>query len=327
MSKDILVYVEQRAGVIQNVGFELCGEARRLAKNVEGAKVVALVIGDTASKQAEELRSSGADVIYYVEDKCLKHYLNETYTKAFEEAVKVIEPNAVLIGASSIGRDLAPRLSARINTGLTADCTKLEMDAEGSLYSTRPAFGGNLFATIICPNHRPQMSTVRPGVMKRTDEVPASVEVKELKVKFETPKVEVLEDVKAKQEVGKIEEAKYLVAVGRGCGNDESLCDAKELADLLGGSVATARSLVDEGKLPQDKQVGQTGKTVRPDLYLAFGISGAVQHLAGMEDSDYIIAVNKDKGASIFNVADLGIVGDGNAILPLVIEEIKNLNK
>ena len=327
MSKDILVYVEQRSGVIQNVGFELCGEARRLAKNVEGAKVVALVIGDTASKQAEELKSSGADVIYYVEDKCLKHYLNETYTKAFAEAVKVIEPNAVLIGASSIGRDLAPRLSARINTGLTADCTKLEMDAEGSLYSTRPAFGGNLFATIICPNHRPQMSTVRPGVMKRTDEVPEHVEVKELKVEFDVPKVEVLEEVKAKQEVGKIEDAKYLVAVGRGCGCDESLCGANELADLIGGSVATARSLVDEGKLPQDKQVGQTGKTVRPDLYLAFGISGAVQHLAGMEDSDYIIAVNKDKGASIFSVADLGIVGDGNAILPLVIEEIKNLKK
>ena len=327
MSKDILVYVEQRAGVIQNVGYELCGEARRLASNVEGAKVVALVIGDTSSKQAEELRNSGADIIYYVEDKCLRHYLNETYTKAFEEAVKEVNPNAVLIGASSIGRDLAPRLSARINTGLTADCTKLEMDADGSLYSTRPAFGGNLFATIICPNHRPQMSTVRPGVMKRTDSVPEVVEVRELKVKFDTPKVEVLEDVKQKQEVGKIEDAKHLVAVGRGCGNDESLENAKVLADLLGGSVATARSLVDEGKLPQDKQVGQTGKTVRPDLYLAFGISGAVQHLAGMEDSDYIIAVNKDKGASIFNVADLGIVGDGNAILPLVIEEIKNLQK
>ena len=327
MSKDILVYVEQRAGVIQNVGYELCGEARRLASNVEGAKVVALVIGDTSSKQAEELRNSGADIIYYVEDKCLRHYLNETYTKAFEEAVKEVNPNAVLIGASSIGRDLAPRLSARINTGLTADCTKLEMDADGRLYSTRPAFGGNLFATIICPNHRPQMSTVRPGVMKRTDSVPEVVEVRELKVKFDTPKVEVLEDVKQKQEVGKIEDAKHLVAVGRGCGNDESLENAKVLADLLGGSVATARSLVDEGKLPQDKQVGQTGKTVRPDLYLAFGISGAVQHLAGMEDSDYIIAVNKDKGASIFNVADLGIVGDGNAILPLVIEEIKNLQK
>ena len=171
------------------------------------------------------------------------------------------------------------------------------------------------------------MSTVRPGVMKRTDEVPENVEVRELKVEFDAPKVEVLEEVKAKQEVGKIEDAKYLVAVGRGCGSDESLCGANELADLIGGSVATARSLVDEGKLPQDKQVGQTGKTVRPDLYLAFGISGAVQHLAGMEDSDYIIAVNKDKGASIFSVADLGIVGDGNAILPLVIEEIKNLRK
>ena len=327
MSKDILVYVEQRSGVIQNVGFELCGEARRLASNVEGAKVVALVIGDTASKQAEELRNSGADIIYYVEDKCLKHYLNETYTKAFEEAVKTVEPNAVLIGASSIGRDLAPRLSARINTGLTADCTKLEMDSEGNLFSTRPAFGGNLFATIICPNHRPQMSTVRPGVMKRANSIPESVEIRELKVKFDVPAVEVLEEVKAKQEVGKIEDSKYLVAVGRGCGCDESLCGAKELADLIGGSVATARSLVDEGKLSQDKQVGQTGKTVRPDLYLAFGISGAVQHLAGMEDSDYIIAVNKDKGASIFSVADLGIVGDGNAILPLVIEEIKNLRK
>ena len=327
MSKDILVFIEQREGVIQNVSFELCGAARELANKVEGAKVVAAVIGDTASKQAEELRNSGADVVYFVEDKCLKHYLNETYTKAFESVVKEVEPNVVLIGASSIGRDLAPRLSARINTGLTADCTKLDIDADGQLFSTRPAFGGNLFATIICPDHRPQMSTVRPGVMKRAEQGSSNFEVKELKVKFDAPKVEVLEDVKEKQEVGKIEDAKHLVALGRGCGCDESIAYANELADLLGGAVATSRSLVDEGKLPQDKQVGQTGKTVRPDLYLAFGISGAVQHLAGMEDSDYIIAVNKDKTASIFNVADLGIVGDGCAILPLVIEEIKKVRK
>ncbi len=327
MSKDILVFIEQRNGVIQNVGFELCGAARELAAKVEGAKVNAVVIGDTASKQAEELKVSGADVVYFVEDPCLKHYLNETYTKAFEEVVKVVEPNVVLIGASSIGRDLAPRLSARINTGLTADCTSLDIDAEGQLYSTRPAFGGNLFATIVCPDHRPQMSTVRPGVMKRAEKPAEHVEIKEVKVTFASPRVEVLQDIKEKQEVGKIEDAKYLVSVGRGCGSDESIANAKELAELIGGTTATSRALVDEGKMPSSRQVGQTGKTVRPDLYLAFGISGAVQHLAGMEDSDYIIAVNKDKTASIFSVADLGIVGDGNAILPLVIEEIKNLRK
>ena len=327
MSKDILVFVEQRDGVIQSVGYELCGAARELASKVEGAKVVAAVIGDTASKLAEELKDSGADVVCYVEHKCLKHYLNETYTDAFAQIVKEVEPNVVLIGASSIGRDLAPRLSARINTGLTADCTKLEINEEGQLFSTRPAFGGNLFATIICPDHRPQMSTVRPGVMKRAEKGQDVVEIKEVKVEFKTPSVEVLEYVKAKQEVGKIEDAKTLVAVGRGCGCDDSLAVANELADLLGGTTATSRSLVDEGKMPSSKQVGQTGKTVRPDLYLAFGISGAVQHIAGMEDSDYIIAVNKDKTASIFNVADLGIVGDGNAILPLVVEEIKKLKK
>lgn len=327
MSKDILVFIEQRDDVIQNVSYELCGAAKELAAKVEGAKVVAAVIGAKASQNAEELKNSGAEVVYYVEDECLKHYLTETYAKAFAEVVKVCEPNVVLIGATSIGRDLAPRISARINTGLTADCTKLDIDAEGQLYSTRPAFGGNLFATIICPDHRPQMSTVRPGVMKRATEGAASVEVKEVKVNFEAPKIQVLEEVVEKQAVDKIEDAKHLIAVGRGCGCEESLCNAAELASLLDGTVATARSLVDEGKLSQDKQVGQTGKTVRPDLYLAFGISGAVQHLAGMEDSDYIIAVNKDKTASIFNVADLGIVGDGNAILPLVIEEIKNLKK
>ena len=327
MSKDILVFIEQRDGIIQNVSFELCGAARELASKVEGAKVCAAVIGEHASKLAHELQNSGADVVYFVEDACLKHYLNETYTKAFEEVVKVVEPNVVLIGASSIGRDLAPRLSARINTGLTADCTKLEINEDGQLFSTRPAFGGNLFATIICPDHRPQMSTVRPGVMKRAEKGQEVVEIKEVKVKFDSPKVEVLEYVKAKQEVGKIEDAKTLVAVGRGCGCDEAIATANELAELLGGTTATSRSLVDEGKMPSSKQVGQTGKTVRPDLYLAFGISGAVQHIAGMEDSDYIIAVNKDKTASIFNVADLGIVGDGNAILPLVVEEIKKIKK
>ena len=327
MSKDILVFIEQRDNVIQSVSYELCGAAKELASKVEGAKVVAAVIGAKAHQNAEELRNSGAEVVYYVEDECLGHYLTETYAKAFAEVVKVADPNVVLIGATSIGRDLAPRISARINTGLTADCTKLDIDENGQLYSTRPAFGGNLFATIICPDHRPQMSTVRPGVMKRASKGACSFEVKEVKVEFEKPQIQVIEEIVEKQTIGKIEDANSLVAVGRGCGCDDSISCARELADLLGGSLATSRSLVDEGKLSQDRQVGQTGKTVRPDLYLAFGISGAVQHLAGMEDSDYIIAVNKDKTASIFNVADLGIVGDGNAILPLVIEEIKNLKK
>ena len=327
MSKDILVFVEQRDGVLENVGFELLGEARRLADKVEGAKVVAAVIAHNASSLATELKDSGADVVCYVEDKCLTYYLNETYAQALEAIIKNVEPNVVLIGASSIGRDLAPRLSARINTGLTADCTKLDIDAEGQLFSTRPAFGGNLFATIVCPDHRPQMSTVRPGVMKHVEKGQENVEIREVKVTFETPRVEVLEYVKEKCGCGRIEDAKHLVAVGRGVGNEESINYARELASLLDGTVATSRALVDEGLMPSSCQVGQTGKTVRPDLYLAFGISGAVQHLAGMEDSDYIIAVNKDKTASIFNVADLGIVGDGNAILPLVVEEIKKIKK
>ena len=327
MSKDILVFVEQRDGVLENVGFELLGAARELANKVPGAQVCAAVIGHTASSLAGELKNSGADIIYYVEDPVLEHYLNETYATALEAVIKVVEPNVVLIGASSIGRDLAPRLSARINTGLTADCTKLDINEEGQLFSTRPAFGGNLFATIICPDHRPQMSTVRPGVMKRAEKGQENVEIRELKVTFAAPQVEVLEYVREKQVVGKIEEAKKLVALGRGCGCVESRNCGEELAALLGGTTATSRSLVDEGSMPSSKQVGQTGKTVRPDLYLAFGISGAVQHLAGMEDSDYIIAVNRDKTASIFSVADLGIVGDGNAILPLLIQELKNLKK
>ena len=327
MRKDILVFVEQRNDVVANVGYELIGAAKELASKVNGARVCAAIIGENASKLALALKDSGADAIYYVEDRVLNHYLNETYTKAFEEVIKVVNPNVVLIGATSIGRDLAPRLSARINTGLTADCTKLDIDEEGLLYSTRPAFGGNLFATIICPDHKPQMCTVRPGVMKKADKPAETVEINEVKVDFGTVVVEVLEEVVEKQEVGKIEDAKHLVVVGRGCGCDESISCASELAGLLGGTIATSRALVDEGKLPADKQIGQTGKTVRPDLYLGFGISGAVQHLAGMEDSDYIIAVNKDKTASIFNVADLGIVGDGNVILPLVVQEIKNLKK
>ena len=325
MSKDILVYIECRDSNLEKVGLELLGEARKLAS--EDVKVKGVVVGYKLDKVVKTLKEKDVDEIIVLDDVAFAHYSTSAYASAVYDVIKSEDPNIFLIGATSIGRDLAPRISARINTGLTADCTKLDIDENGQLYSTRPAFGGNLFATIICPDHRPQMSTVRPGVMKRASKGACSFEVKEVKVEFEKPQIQVIEEIVEKQTIGKIEDANSLVAVGRGCGCDDSISCARELADLLGGSLATSRSLVDEGKLSQDRQVGQTGKTVRPDLYLAFGISGAVQHLAGMEDSDYIIAVNKDKTASIFNVADLGIVGDGNAILPLVIEEIKNLKK
>lgn len=326
MKKDILVFIETRFNEIQNVSFELLGEARRLASSVEGAKVVGALICEDSKKLIKPLKSSGADIIYVVEDKVLKHYLTETYAVALERIIKEVDPNVVLVGATSIGRDLAPRISARINTGLTADCTKLELNEKGELFSTRPAFGGNLFATIICPNHRPQMSTVRPGVMKRTTVVPETVEVINLDVEFKTPSVEVVEHQRVETSVDKIEDASTLVAVGRGC-SDASLEASKELAALLKGTTATSRALVDVNKMPHDKQVGQTGKTVRPNAYIACGISGAIQHIAGMEDSEHIIAINKDKYAAIFSVADLGIVGDVNKIIPALIEELKSYKK
>ncbi len=325
MKKDILVFIEQRDGEIESVGYELCGIAYELAKKCEGAKVCAAIIGDNSKEQANKLLNSGADEIYYVENPVLKYYLNETYTDAFASVAKLVEPNVILIGASSIGRDLAPRVSARLNTGLTADCTILELDEEGQLYSTRPAFGGNLFATIICPDHRPQMSTVRPGVMKKVHVEKDDVKIIEHVVEFNKPVVEVLEYVVEKKEVEKIDDAKVLVSLGRGCANEASITKATELASLLGGTTSCSRALVDKGMMDHAKQVGQTGTTVRPELYVALGISGAIQHVAGMEGSDFKIAINKDKTAAIFNACDMGIVGDANAILPALVEELKKL--
>ncbi|NCA96584.1 MAG: electron transfer flavoprotein subunit alpha/FixB family protein [Bacteroidia bacterium] len=323
MNKDILTFIEVRDGKIQKVSLELLGAARDLA-NVSGGQVVAGIIGDNLSSLIEELKTYDIDLIYSVDKPELVHYLTDTYANAFEKTIVHANPNVILLGATSIGRDLAPRLSARLKTGLTADCTKLEIDANGSLFMTRPAFGGNLFATIICPDHRPQMSTVRPGVMSRIGKNKGrSVNVIHLDVVFDKPRVEILEEIVETKEIANIEEAKILISIGRGIGSDENLQTAQYLAGLIKGTYSCSRSLVDCGRINPDRQVGQTGKTVRPELYLALGISGAVQHLAGMEQSDYIIAVNKDKTASIFSVADLGIVGDINQILPLLKEEIE----
>ena len=319
MSNNIWVFCEQRDGVVQPVALELLGIARELAAKVD-AKVGALLLGHNISGLTKELIAHGADEIHMVDDQRLNYYMTEPYAQAVYQIVKAYEPSALLFGATSIGRDLAPRLSARLRTGLTADCTKLEIDEEGSLFMTRPAFGGNLMATIICPNSRPQMSTVRPGVMQKLEpDYSRTGSVIEEPIAWDDSKfaVKLVEEVKQTQSVDKIEDAKILVSCGRGL---KDTAPAFTLAKNVGGTVSSSRALVDAGILEQARQVGQTGKTVRPQAYLAFGISGAIQHLAGMEESEFIVAINTDKGAPIFKVANLGIVADAAATM-------KELNK
>ena len=319
MSNNIWVFCEQRDGAVQPVALELLGVARELAAKT-GAQVGALLLGHNVAAQAKELIAYGADEVHLVDNAHLAHYMTEPYAQAVYQLVKAGEPSSLLFGATSIGRDLAPRLSARLRTGLTADCTKLEIDEDGSLFMTRPAFGGNLMATIICPNSRPQMSTVRPGVMqKREPDYTRTGTVIEAPIAWDEAKfaVKLVKEVKETQSVDKIENAKLLVSCGRGV---KDTAPAFTLAQNLGGTVSSSRALVDAGVLEQARQVGQTGKTVRPQAYLAFGISGAIQHLAGMEESEFIVAVNTDKSAPIFKVANLGIVTDAAATM-------KELNK
>ena len=319
MANNIWVFCEQRDGELQSVALELLGVARELAEKT-GEKVGAILLGHKIKNKAADLIAHGADEVHVVDDERLGMFVTEPYTQAITQIARENTPSVILFGATSIGRDLAPRLSARLKTGLTADCTKLEMDEEGNLYMTRPAFGGNLFATIICPDHRPQMSTVRPGVMKKLERDDSRTgEVIEETIAWDESKfaVTVLEEVAECQTCGQIENAKLLVSCGRGV---KDVAPARELALKLGGSVASSRALVDIGVMEHACQVGQTGKTVRPQAYLAFGISGAIQHLAGMEESEFIVAINTDKNAPIFKVANLGIVADAAAVL-------KNLNK
>ena len=319
MANNIWVFCEQRDGELQSVALELLGVARELAEKT-GEKVGAILLGHKIKNKAADLIAYGADEVHVVDDERLGMFVTEPYTQAITQIAREYTPSVILFGATSIGRDLAPRLSARLKTGLTADCTKLEMDEEGNLYMTRPAFGGNLFATIICPDHRPQMSTVRPGVMKKLERDDSRTgEIVEETIAWDESKfaVTVLEEVSECQTCGQIETAKLLVSCGRGV---KDVAPARELALKLGGSVASSRALVDIGVMEHACQVGQTGKTVRPQAYLAFGISGAIQHLAGMEESEFIVAINTDKNAPIFKVANLGIVADAAAVL-------KNLNK
>ncbi len=326
--KGVLVYIEQRFGEVQNVSLELLGKGRKIADEL-GVHVVAVLIGKNVEKHSQLLVEYGADKVLVMQDETFELYSTEPYTQAMFQAINAEMPEIVLFGATSIGRDLAPRVSARLLTGLTADCTSLDVSEDRMLLMTRPAFGGNIMATIISPDHRPQMSTVRPGVMTKMERDSARTgEIVHVPVKIEknTNFVEVLSFEKETEEKQDIQEATVLVSGGRGIGSKENFDLLYDLADELNGLVSASRAAVDSGWMDHDRQVGQTGKTVRPNLYIACGISGAIQHVAGMEEAELIIAVNKDKGAKIFEVADLGIVGDVQKVLPFVIEEIKKIN-
>ena len=327
--KNVFVFAEQRNGVIQPVAFELLGKARDLADAL-GEKVVALLLGYNVKEEAQRLIEMGADEVIVADCPELKDYITEQYSQAVYQIITEQKPTIVLYGATTIGRDLAPRIAARLNTGLTADCTQLEIadteEGDKQFRMTRPAFGGNLMATIICPNNRPQMSTVRPGVMqKRQREEGRQGVVTMFAPKFDTArfKVKLINTEMENTSKNDISEAKILVSGGRGVKNAEGFEKLQALADTLGGMVSSSRAMVDAGVVDHSIQVGQTGKTVRPELYLACGISGAIQHLAGMEESGYIIAINKDKYAPIFSAADLGIVGDLHKIVPMLNERIK----
>ena len=335
--KGVFVFAQQEDNVLNSIAFELIGKGKELAKDLE-TEVTAVLLGDNVKSLADELAEYGADKVIVVDDKELKEYRTEPYTHALASVINEYKPEIVLVGATAIGRDLGPRVSARVHTGLTADCTVLEIgdfplvalagreQSHNQLLMTRPAFGGNTIATIACPDHRPQMATVRPGVMQKADKVAgAKAEVIEFNPGF-TPDnkyVEILEVVKSVSEIADIMEAQILVSGGRGVGSAENFKLLEDLAEALGGTVSCSRAVVDAGWKTKEIQVGQTGKTVRPTLYFAVGISGAIQHLAGMEESDVIVAINKDETAPIFDVADYGIVGDLNKILPTLTEQIK----
>ena len=352
--KGVWVFCEQREGVLQNTDFELISEGRKLADEL-GCELSGIVLGDSISDEtAKEVGGYGADKVLVCNSPLLKYYTTDAYAKVLCDMVKEYKPEVFLIGATNIGRDLAPRMAARLHTGLTADATHLDIDTtkyveflkesssldlskqnfdyeDRNLKMTRPAFGGHLMATIICPRFRPQMSTVRPGVMKKAEFVAekaaaCAVEHPAFELTEADIKTQVLSVEKAAKNMVDLIGADIIVSVGRGINKDvqKGIALAQELADALGGGVVgSSRALVDAGLISADHQVGQTGKTVHPKIYVALGISGAIQHTAGMQDSETIIAVNKNETAPIFGVADYGIVGDLFKVVPQLIAEIK----
>ena len=335
--KGVYVFAQQVDNEISGIALELLGKGKELAAKLE-TEVTAVLIGYNVKNLADKLAEYGADKVILVDDPELETYRTEPYAHALASVIEKYKPEIVLVGATAIGRDLGPTVSARVKTGLTADCTVLEIgdfplnaipgqeQKHNQLLMTRPAFGGNTIATIACPDNRPQMATVRPGVMQKIAPIAgAKAVIEEYNPGF-TPNnkyVTIKEVVKAVSDTVDIMDAKILVSGGRGVGSAENFKILEDLAEVLGGTVSCSRAVVDNGWKPKDLQVGQTGKTVRPQIYFAIGISGAIQHVAGMEESDLIVAINKDETAPIFDVADYGIVGDLNKIVPMLTEKIK----
>ena len=334
--KGVFIFAQQVDNQISNIAYELLGKAKDLAADLS-TEVTAVLVGSDVKGLADKLAEYGADRVIVVDDPELKEYRTEPYTHALASVIEKYKPDVFLIGATAIGRDLGPRVCARIHTGLTADCTQLDIgdfplvaipgreQKHNQLLMTRPAFGGNTIATIACPDFRPQMATVRPGVMQKKDKIKgAKANIEEFNPGFTPNKnyVEILDIVKAVSDVVDIQDAKILVSGGRGVGSPENFKILEDLAEAIGGQVSCSRAVVDSGWKPKELQVGQTGKTVRPHVYFAIGISGAIQHVAGMEESDIIIAINKDETAPIFDVADYGVVGDLNKIVPDLTKKI-----
>jgi electron transfer flavoprotein alpha subunit len=326
--KGVWVFAEQREGKVASVAYELLGVGRRISDELT-TELSAVLFGASES-EAQELIRWGADRVYLSVDPIFEKFNDEPYSQLFIRLIKKHKPEIVLAGATPIGRSFIPRVAARLGTGLTADCTSLEIDRETrNLLQIRPAFGGNIMATILCPNKRPQMATVRPRVMKRGQyDVNRAGEIIPVKAAGISSRTMVLETVKEISDIiVNLQEADIIISGGRGLGNPQGFKLLEELAGLIGGAVGSSRAAVDEGWISYSHQVGQTGKTVCPKIYFACGISGAVQHLVGMQSSDIIIAINKNPEAPIFNVATFGIVGDLYKIIPLLIKKIKEMRE
>ena len=327
-SKGVMIFCEMSQGILHKVSYELLGKAQELAAQLM-EPVYAAIIGSNLNEAAEEIVNRGSDKVFIYDHPDLLNFRDDPYSDLLARCCVEETPSIVLIGATSIGRSMGPRVAAKLKTGLTADCTSLEVSEDRMLLMTRPAFGGNIMATIISPDHRPQMSTVRPGVMTKMDrDVNRQGEIVQFQVEIEKNAqcVEILSFEKETEEKQDIQEATVLVSGGRGVGSKENFSLLYDLADEMNGLVSASRAAVDSGWMDHDRQVGQTGKTVRPNVYFACGISGAIQHVAGMEEAELIIAINKDKYAKIFDVADLGIIVEVQKVLPLVIDEIKKIN-
>jgi electron transfer flavoprotein alpha subunit len=324
--KGVFIFAEQREGKVVPVSYELLGAGRRLADE-RGTDLSAVLFG-AAESEAFELIRWGADRVFHCAHPELNSFNDDTYAEVLTRLINEQKPAIVLAGATPVGRSFIPRVAARVRTGLTADCTSLELDKEtGNLLQIRPAFGGNIMATILCPDYRPQMATVRPRVMKRGEyDKDRTGEIIQVECENLNSRTKVLESVKEVSGISvNLHEAEVIVAGGRGTGGEKGMKLLEELAEALGGVVGASRAAVDEGWVPYLHQVGQTGKTVNPKVYIACGISGAVQHLVGMQSSDIIIAINKNPDAPIFNVATYGIVGDMFEVVPMLTKKIKEL--